>query len=118
MRPGPRDQLITERIAAALEQIDESLIERAALDGAEGVRRLSLHLVAELEPTLRALIDRPQAATEQATMVNAILQGVDQDADRVRLPPEVLGGIREPPDPLTGKSPALILPATSLSTSD
>lgn len=117
VRPGPRDHLITERLAAALDSVPSELIQKLALDGAEGVRRLSLHVSAELGPLLRELGDDREAARQQTELVNELLGRVTGQADLVRLPPEVLTAVKSPSGPL-GETPVTILPVTPFSMSD
>ena len=53
MRPGPRDDLVTQRLAEARARSIRRSIDRAPLDGAEGPARLSRHLATVIERALR-----------------------------------------------------------------
>ena len=97
LTPGPRDELLTARLEAALADLDPALVDRLALDGVEGPRRLLLHLARAIEPALRALGEDRQAARQQAAAINALghqIEGFDEEA--VVLPPQVLRGLRRP----------------------
>src|SRR3954452_8795563 len=58
VKPGPRDHLITEALARELSRIDPALVDREALDGAEGPLRLSRHLARVVNACCRAPITR------------------------------------------------------------
>ena len=118
LTPGPRDELLTARLEQALANVDPALVQKLALDGSEGPRRLLLHLAKVIEPSLRAMGDDRPAAAEQAVAINALQLACDapQD-DMVVLPPQILRGLRRPPKGL--ESPADIpIPQTPFSTSD
>ena len=88
MHPGPRDDLVTRRLAEALASLDPSLIDRAPLDGAEAPARLSRHLAMVIERALRELGDDAEA---QAALVNDLVAAraatVDRAAEIVETPP-------------------------------
>jgi superfamily II DNA or RNA helicase/HKD family nuclease len=119
VRPGPRDHLITQGIAALLAGIDPEMIDRGPLDAAEGPARLSRHLSAVIERALHAIGDDPQL---QAALVNELIsaraESDDREAEVVELPPEVWYGVREAAA-LFGEKPRVIpAPSVPLSISD
>ena len=66
VKPGPRDHLITEALARELAQIDPALVDREALDGAEGPLRLSRHLAAVVQRACvrpKSLESKPRRST-------------------------------------------------------
>jgi HKD family nuclease len=118
VQPGPRDHLITERLARALAQVDPAFIDRAALDGVEGPSRLSRHLATAIEVGLRAAADDPAA---QASLVNDLLARAttgEDLSDLIALPPEIWQGLRRPPERLGDKPHAIPAPSVPLSMSD
>jgi superfamily II DNA or RNA helicase/HKD family nuclease len=119
MRPGPRDQLITQRVAEALAGIDPSLLDRAALDPAEGPERLSRHLAAVIERALRELSDDAEG---QANLVNEVIaaraSALDREAEALALPAELWQGLRKAPERFGGVPIAIPAPTVPLSSSD
>lgn len=122
MRPGPRDHLITRRLAAVLATLDPTRVDRDALDGTDGPRRLSRHLAAVIERALAAIGDDRASAEAQATIVNTLLaQGAweeDSREEQLILPPETWTGLRPAADGVAQARGRVVLPATPLSTSD
>jgi hypothetical protein len=119
VRPGPRDHLVTQRIAALLAGIDPELIDRGELDAAEGPVRLSRHLSAVIERALRAVGDDPQA---QAALVNELIaaqaESDDREDEAVPLPPEFWYGVRAPPARFEDTPRTIPAPSVPLSISD
>src|SRR3954468_3753228 len=119
MRPGPRDHLITQRVAEVLAAIDPSLIDRAPLDAAEGPARFAPHLSVVIE---RALLDVADDAHAQAAIVNHLVAAraapEDRHGELVTLPPELLQGLREPPARLGDVPRTIPAPTVPLSSSD
>jgi HKD family nuclease len=119
MRPGPRDHLITQRVAAKLAGVDPVVVDRAALDSAEGPARLSRHLAVVIERALHAIGDDPEV---QATLVNELVaaraESDDRQAEVLPLPPEVWYGIREPATRFGDAPRAIPAPSVPLSISD
>src|SRR5688572_33264528 len=113
MRPGPRDHLVTRRVAEVLAGVDPSLIDRVPLDGAEGPARLSRHLAAVIEVALRDLGDDAEA---QAALVNDLVAAraaaYDRDAEVLGVPPEIWQGLHRPPERL-GDAP-MVIPAPTV----
>src|SRR4051794_9776433 len=108
MQPGPRDDLVTQRIAALLAGLDRDRVDCAALDAAEAPSRLSRHLAAVFERALRDAGDDPVA---QVALVNDLITARAAEMDRrnevIQLPPEVLEGVRRPPERF-GDTPQVI----------
>ena len=50
LEPGPRDHLLTERLAQALAALSPDVIKQEPLDATEGPGRLARHLAAALLP--------------------------------------------------------------------
>ena len=119
MRPGPRDHLVTERVAEVLAAIDPSLIDRIALDAAEGPARFARHLSAVIE---RALLDVADDAHAQAAIVNDLVAAraapEDRHGELVTLPPELWQSLREPPARLGDAPRTIPAPTVPLSSSD
>jgi hypothetical protein len=119
MRPGPRDHLITQRVAKALASVDPSLIDRVALDAAEGPARFARHLATVIERALRDIADDAEA---QAALVNELVaaraSSEDRGAELVALPPEVWQGVKHRPERLGDAPHAVPAPTVPLSTSD
>ncbi|MGO9900113.1 MAG: DUF3427 domain-containing protein [Solirubrobacteraceae bacterium] len=118
LRPGPRDHLITRRLARRLEQLASELRVDLALDPAEGAERLARHAMREIA---RQLAD-DESAVSQARRLNELLRPFVEDADDweaadVVLPPRVLSGIKRR-SPLGDPMPLPALPATPFSQSD
>lgn len=93
--PGPRDHLITQRLARDLSRLDPEMIVEEALDPAEGPTRLARHAMQEIERELSA----NESAEDQTARLNRVLRqfGSDEagsEAAQVGLPPRVLLGIR------------------------
>src|SRR5438132_4320279 len=102
LRPGPRDHLLTRALVRVLESVDPSLVDRLALDGAEGPRRLARHLAAVIERELAGLGDDRDTARRQAELVNALLGSHEEEM--IIIPPEVWTGLRAPATGLSGVS--------------
>lgn len=114
LRPGPRDHLITESIAAAIATLDSRLVEEAQLEAGEGPARFARHLMAAAERVLRS----PDTSATQAERVNAVLAELGAErGDVVLVPPRLLLGIRDR-TPLGDPKPLPDPPATPLSQSD
>jgi superfamily II DNA or RNA helicase/HKD family nuclease len=117
LTPGPRDELLTEQLAAALATLDPSRVEHDALDGAEGPRRVLQHLVRVLQPHLRGLGTDQGGAAAQAKLVNVLQDGRSDPDDRLVIPPQVVRAIKAEPVGLEEPAP-VPLPETAFSTSD
>ena len=119
MRPGPRDELVTQRLAASLEAFEATLIRRESLDPTEAPARLARHLSVVLERALRELEADVEA---QAAFINEIVRGFAAPADRqedlLALPPELLTGVLAPPARLGEKPRVIATPSVPLSNSD
>src|SRR2546423_8059933 len=119
MLPGPRDDLVTRRLAAALAAVDRSLVDLVALDAADAPARLSRHLAVVIE---RALQDLGEDASAQAALVNHLLAvgaaTEDRDAELVNVPPRIWHGLHRAPERF-GQAPTVIpAPTVPLSSSD
>ncbi|MBI5105005.1 MAG: DUF3427 domain-containing protein [Solirubrobacterales bacterium] len=112
IRPGPRDELITNDLASALQAMDPALVEREPLDDAEAPRRLAAHAARAME---RELAGRDDGAPGAAQAVNAAIR---EQADQVVVPPLVLLGVREAATGLAKRPAPLVRPATPFGTSD
>lgn len=105
MRDGLYDQLLTERLQAALAKAHDRLVEKAPLEPGDAHRRLALFLADEIERVLREQGD----ASEQARFANSLLAFLREQAPRaepetLRIPPELLYAISAgaaPPRPAT-----------------
>ena len=117
LRPGPRDHLLTEELVRLLEDVDPTLIDTIRLDGVEGPRRLAQHLATAIERKLAGLGHNADAATQQAELVNRLIDRHDEEAVVVT-PPEVWTGLRTAPTGLSNESVRIPLPATPLAASD
>ena len=119
MRPGPRDELITQRLVDALADVDATLIERGNLDAAEAPDRLSRHLARVMELALRGLEGDGDA---QARLINQVLASAaavaDRHAEQVVTPPKVWLGLREPPERLGMEPRTIPAPTIPLASSD
>jgi HKD family nuclease len=119
MRPGPRDHLITQRVAEALASVDPELIARVALDAVEGPARFARHLATVIERALRDIADDAEA---QAALVNELLVAraspEDRRAELVAVPPELWQGVKHPPERLGAAPRAVPAPTVPLSSSD
>jgi superfamily II DNA or RNA helicase/HKD family nuclease len=114
LRPGPRDHLITESIAAAIATLDARLVAEAELDAGEGPARFARHLMVAAERVLRST----DASANQAERVNAVLTELGAGTgDAVVVPPRLLLGVRER-TALGDPAPLPDPPATPLSQSD
>ena len=116
--PGPRDHLITQRLAGDLSRLDPEMIVEEALDPAEGPSRLARHAMHEIERELSA----DESAEDQTARLNRILGqfGSDENGSetaQVALPPRVLLGIKAR-SPLGDPLPLPPSPATPFSQSD
>ena len=108
--PGPRDHLLTRRLAAVLADLSVDRLSQEPLDVVEGPGRLARHLSAVLLPVLESQV----LSAEQAALVNDLLTRAGADAeDAVVTPPVVLTEIREE----SGAEP-VDRPATPFSVSD
>jgi hypothetical protein len=119
MRPGPRDHLVTQRIAEALATIDPSLVDRVPLDSAEAPARLARHLAPVIERALRALADDVDA---QVALLNELVGmgavAEDRQAERLMVPPELWQGLRQAPERLGDAPRTIPAPTVPLSSSD
>jgi superfamily II DNA or RNA helicase/HKD family nuclease len=119
MRPGPRDHLITQRVAEALAAFDPSLIDRVALDAAEGPARFARHIAVVIERALREIGEDAEA---QAALINELVEARaapdDRQAELVAVPPELWQGVKRPPERLGEAPRAVPAPTVPLSTSD
>ena len=115
LEPGPRDHLVTQALARALDAIDEDLKEERPLDPAEGPERLSRHAMAVLRRGLAGI----DIANGQAAVVNTLLSRTDWEPadDEIAKPARVLHGIRRR-SPLGDILPLPPQPATPFSQSD
>jgi superfamily II DNA or RNA helicase/HKD family nuclease len=108
--PGPRDHLITARLAAVLDAIPAELIDREHLDAAEGAGRLARHLASVIAP----LLTGQESSDDQASAINALLTQSGADGgDAVVLPPMILDEIRS-----SATAARAIRPATPFAVSD
>jgi superfamily II DNA or RNA helicase/HKD family nuclease len=90
MRPGLRDELVTQRLLAALDSLGDRAL-REPLDRGDAARRLARHIAALTQRRLDAL---PEADGTQdlAELTNSLISKLDPE-DRIALPPEVLYGV-------------------------
>jgi superfamily II DNA or RNA helicase/HKD family nuclease len=110
LKPGPRDHLLTERLAAALAALPADVIKQQPLDAAEGPGRLARHLAAALLPGLTNL----GLSDEQAALANAVLASANgDDGDAIVRPPMVLNDVLR--DATAAPS---VRPATAFAVSD
>ena len=119
MRPGPRDDLVTRRLAEALAAIDPSLVDARPLDGAEAPARLSRHLATVIERALRALGDDAEA---QAALVNELVAAraprEDRDGEIVDVPPSSGRAYAGRPSGSVTRRRSIPAPTVPLSSSD
>jgi len=110
LRPGPRDHLLTERLAAALAALPADVLTQHPLDAVEGPRRLARHLAVALLPLLADL----DLSDDQAALVNTLLAGADGDAgDALVRPPMVLTDVLR-----DAQARPAVRPATAFAVSD
>jgi len=91
--PGPRDHLVTERLARTLRAVPDELRVEVPLDSAEAPDRLARHAMAEIRRDLAG----GDAADAQARQINDLLADLDGDASvdqSVAIPARVLQGIK------------------------
>ena len=102
--PGPRDHLLTERLAAALADLAADRVSQEPLDSAEGPGRLARHLAAALLPVLQT-----RAPTEeQVDLINGLLGRAGGGAgDVVRSPPMVVTEVLAEPSDVPVRRPAI-----------
>ena len=110
LTPGPRDHLVTERLAAALAGLPGDVVKQQPLDAAEGPGRLAHHLASALLPLLRNL----SLSDEQAKQINAALAFANADSgDAVVRPPMVLTDVLR-----DAAAKPTVRPATAFAVSD
>ena len=110
LQPGPRDHLLTERLAQALDALSPDVIKQEPLDATEGPGRLARHLAAALLPLLTSM----SLSDEQAALVNELLVSASGDAgDALVRPPMVLNDVLRD----TAAKPS-VRPATPFAVSD
>lgn len=91
MRDGLYDQLLTERLQAALSAAHDRLVQKSSLEDGDAHRRLAHFLADEIERVLREQGD----ASEQARFANSLLAFLREHAprsepDTLAIPPELL----------------------------
>jgi superfamily II DNA or RNA helicase/HKD family nuclease len=106
--------LITEALARELARLDPALVDREALDAAEGPLRLSRHLATVIQKVLGAHEAGKQALTTNEVLARAAVDG----GELIALPPEIWRGLRRPPERLGDKPTAIPAPSIPLSMSD
>ena len=91
MRPGLRDELISQETARALVDLAAERVARESLDPAHSSDRISTFLRAAIQRVMSGLpeADRPRA---QAELANRLLELADSD-ERLELPPALLTGV-------------------------
>ncbi len=98
LRPGLRDELVTQAVLAAVGRLDDDLVLRAGLEDAEAPERFARHLAAAASRLLKRMSDASVDADEQAAAVNAAIEelsaSVSQPEELLAIPPQLLGGIR------------------------
>lgn len=110
IKPGPRDHLLTERLAAALAALPPEVIKQQPLDAAEAPDRLARHLADALLPVLMNM----SLSDEQAALINLLVANANGDrGDAIVQPPMVLNDVLRD----AAASPA-IRPATAFAVSD
>jgi superfamily II DNA or RNA helicase/HKD family nuclease len=118
LRPGLRDELVTEELRALLAELPEGRARDAALADAEAIERLGRHLLA-----VARRLGRPAGAAQVEATTAAVNRAIatlgDEFADdRVAVPPRVLGGIVPPPrgaeTPALPPAPSIPLATTEL----
>lgn len=114
IKPGPRDELITESLARRLEGVDPQRVVVDDLDPEEAPFRLAQFARDEIRRTL----DSEDGAGVQAERVNrALIDLGGTDAEIVQMPPRLLGGIK-PVSPLGQVVELPPSPTTPFSQSD
>jgi HKD family nuclease len=107
--------LITEALARELSRMDPALVDREALDAAEGPLRLSRHLAAVIQ---RVLGGAHEAGTQAVTTNDVLTRAAVDGGELIALPPEVWRGLRRPPERLGDKPTEIPAPSIPLSMSD
>jgi superfamily II DNA or RNA helicase/HKD family nuclease len=119
MRPGPRDHLVTRQVAEALAAIDPTLVDRVALDAAEGPARLARHLATVIQRALGELADDAEAQTALVNdLIRARAAAEDRHDELVAVPPELWQALRQPPERLGDAPRTIPAPTVPLSSSD
>ena len=105
MRPGLRDELITEAIKADLAALNNQAARRQPLDPAEAATRLTRYLSTVVERLLKspATADGPD---QQAELINSLITQLGSD-DQIAIPPELLLGILNTQQPGLATPPEL-----------
>ena len=94
LRPGLRDELVTEELAALQAKLDQEQLISDPLSASDAVERLGKHL---LRVARRMRTPNDSAAVEaETTSVNAAIHALGPDfaGDRVSHPPRLLKGVR------------------------
>ena len=105
LRPGLRDELVTEELSALLTHLDQQQLISDPLRASDAVERLGKHL---LRVARRMRTPNDSAAVEAGTtLVNAAIDalGTDYAGDRVSHPPRLLKGVRHPVGLTEGELP-------------
>lgn len=91
LKPGPRDELVTESLARKLEAVGPDLVEVSDLDPAEAPDRLAQHA----KDQIRFVLDGDSPSDSQASAVNEALSFIEGDlSEPVDLPARILEGIK------------------------
>ncbi len=106
---GLYDQLLTERLQAALSLAHDRTVSRSPLDASDAHRRLSRFLADEIERALRDLGNAP----EQAAFANSLLAFLRQHAPKAEpetlsIPPELLQAVSRGPAPPRPATPLAV----------
>ena len=115
MRPGLRDELITEAVRDALGRLGEDRAVTETIDAAEAPYRLARFAAAALEQALELSSDGETIT--QSELTNRVLELV-ASGERIAEPPQLLTGIRPPADGTLGTPTLPPRPEIPLSASD
>lgn len=93
-KPGPRDHLLTERLAAHLKPVPVERQELRPLDPAEAPERIARHAKDEIRQVLNELIEK-EDSDDQVRRINELIAQLDAETyDPILLPPRILEGIK------------------------
>ena len=94
LRPGLRNELITNDLAGVLNDLEASSLDLRSLDTGEAIERLGRHLL-EVARRLGAP-QTPEAVESHVNLVNSAIGalGSEFDGDRVAVPTNVLMGVK------------------------
>jgi len=114
LKPGPRDELVTDSLQKQLDSVDDKLIDAPPLDPGEAPDRLAQYA----RDQIRIALEGDPSAESQVMLVNRALSLVDgEGTDSISLPARVLKGIKPlSPTGSVGELPPV--PETPFSQSD